>query len=147
MTVADVVNDIRHGARRSPDAENAMREGAGREDPDDALQLSLGMAFAIQLRSATPRTFEDALELAGRILCPIFDYAKPAPYRAEMRKLRLRYGGIAGDSELQRQWVEHSGRLASQGRLESIATALEGQLWLELDPQQMRAVLSDQVRA
>ena len=133
MTVADVVEDIRRGARRNPENEDAIRRGEERENPDDALQLSLGMAMAIQLRGKAPRLFEDALDLAGRILCPLFDFAKPAEYRTAMREVRLKYRGIARDAEQQREWLARVGSLATDGVLESVQTAVESEVWRQLD--------------
>jgi len=133
MTVADVVDDIRRGARRNPENEEAIRAGEEREDPDDALQLSLGMAMAIQLRGKAPSIFADALDLAGRILCPIFDYAKPAEYRTAMRTVRLQYRGIARDAEQQHEWIVRVGPLAADGVLESVETAVKSEVWRLLD--------------
>jgi hypothetical protein len=129
MTVADVVEEIRQGARRGPENEEALQRGEEREDPDDALQLCLGMAMAIQLQGRTWRIFEDALDLAGRILCPIFDYAKPAQYRTAMRALRLQYRGVARDAELQRAWFEQVSPLVGDGVLESVQSAVDAQVW------------------
>lgn len=133
MTVADVVEDIRRGARRNQENEEAMRRGEEGEDPDDALQLSIGMAMAIQLRGKVPRVFGDALDLAGRILCPIFDYAKPAEYRTAMWRVRTQYRGIARDAGQQRDWLERVGPVAAEGLLETVETAVEASVWRQLD--------------
>jgi hypothetical protein len=133
MTVADVVDDIRRGARRNQENEEALQRGEEREDPDDALQLSLGMAMAIQLNGKARRILEDALDLAGRILCPLFDYAKPAEYRVQMREMRLQYRGIARDADLQREWFERNLPLAGDGVLESVQSAVEARIWRGLE--------------
>ncbi|MDR3525596.1 MAG: hypothetical protein P4L66_16010 [Acetobacteraceae bacterium] len=132
MTIVDVVNDIRRGCQRGPEAEEAERGGEKLDDPDDALQLSFEMAIAIQLGGGTRYNLPEALDLAGRILCPLFDYAKPTQYRTEMRKIRLQYRGIARNFELQRDWFTLTELLVKKGALTSVDSAVKAQIWSEL---------------
>lgn len=93
----------------------------------------ISLMVAIMARSIGQRNnLMDGLELwqlAGRILCPIFDYAKPEAYVAAMTATRQDYAGVASDGDMQRQFAAAVEELAYNGVLDSLDSAIANRAW------------------
>jgi hypothetical protein len=77
-------------------------------------------------------TSDEAQALAGKILCLIFDYAKPHAYVEGMTQARGRYAGIAGSSALRAKFTGAVEHMASLGWLDSLAAAIANDAWSAL---------------
>ncbi|HEX3885849.1 MAG TPA: hypothetical protein VHW05_00020 [Phenylobacterium sp.] len=86
-------------------------------------------ARAIQDTAFETVTGEAAWQLAGRILCPIFDYAKPQSYIDGMKAARQEFAGIADDADLQEDFQGALAALVGAGALASLEAAVSADAW------------------
>lgn len=73
-----------------------------------------------------------AMETMGKILCPIYDVVKPDDYVEHMITARRSFGGIATSGELQSVFTQQIVALQEAGSLETLATAIESKIWMDL---------------
>ena len=124
------------------------------ENPADVLYLCTAMAIAIYMSSWDERThdvsswderagesyipfreagiYRQLLRLSGTILCPIFDYVKPADYIAKMKAVRREYAGITTDPEKRDIYHRRIKVLLDEGALRSVEKAIEAKVWARL---------------
>jgi len=77
----------------------------------------------------TSLTSPEARELAGKVLCPIFDFVKPAAYVEAMTIARQKYAGIADSPQLQTMFTGAVENMANLGWLDSLAAAVQNNAW------------------
>ena len=106
------------------------------EQDRDLLLMTVAMALAMtgaeENGQVTSQGWQEAVDRAGRILCPLFDYAKLESYKSAMEEVRRSYAGIATDFDLQLKYWVKVVSLAKAGDLISVARAVEADIPMHL---------------